>query len=510
MDIFRKYYSDNTDLNPGSGGDKISSDDLGGGLKVQRVKIQYGDDGFATDVSVANPLPVVGVVAATDGGGSLTVDGTVAISNLPSVQPVNDNGGSLTVDSLQLPSALDADGGLKTHVQNTVAVTGPLTDVQLRAAALPVSGPLTDAQLRASALPVAQSATVVIKADSAVNQTSALKVDGSGATQPISGTVAVSNLPATQPVSIAAVVPVSDNGGSLTTDTTQLPSTLGQKTSANSLGVVIASDQGSVAVTGPLTDSQIRATALPVSIAAVIPVSDNSGSLTVDAPVGTPLFVRLSDGAAAQIGQKAMAASLPVTIASDQSAVPVSGPLTDTQLRATAVPISAPTLTKGTQGNGFSTQDLKDAGRVAICLTAEFTFAQTAETLLTMTESRDGGATATFTSKLITSGKRLRIAAIFMEVESLGSGTAPQRAYLRLRVNTAGATIASSPLQGVWSCVNSTAVVKSGNQVSFMIPDGLEYLGDGTKTYGFTLETPDWVTATATGRAKITIILFEY
>jgi hypothetical protein len=55
------------------------------------------------------------------------------------------------------------------------------------------------------------------------------------------------------------------------------------------------------------------------------PVTDNAGSLTVDAPVGTPVFARLSDGAAALIGQKAMTASLPVTIASDQSAVPVSG-----------------------------------------------------------------------------------------------------------------------------------------------------------------------------------------
>jgi hypothetical protein len=31
----------------------------------------------------------------------------------------------------------------------------------------------------------------------------------------------------------------------------------------------------------------------------VVPVNDNAGSLTVDAPVGTPVFVRLSDGAAA-------------------------------------------------------------------------------------------------------------------------------------------------------------------------------------------------------------------
>lgn len=43
-------------------------------------------------------------------------------------------------------------------------------------------------------------------------------------------------------------------------------------------------------------------------------------------------------------GQQAMAASVPVVIASNQSAVPVSGPLTDTQLRATAVPVSVATI----------------------------------------------------------------------------------------------------------------------------------------------------------------------
>lgn len=41
----------------------------------------------------------------------------------------------------------------------------------------------------------------------------------------------------------------------------------------------------------------------------VVPITDNSGSLTVDAPVGTPAFVRLSDGAAA-------ITTLPVSLAS--------------------------------------------------------------------------------------------------------------------------------------------------------------------------------------------------
>lgn len=49
-----------------------------------------------------------------------------------------------------------------------------------------------------------------------------------------------------------------------------------------------------------------------------VPITDNSGSLTVDAPVGTPVFTRLSDGAAALVGQKAMSASLPAVLASDQ------------------------------------------------------------------------------------------------------------------------------------------------------------------------------------------------
>jgi len=42
--------ADNTQLNLGSGGDLISTDDLGAGLKVQRIKIQFGADGTATDV----------------------------------------------------------------------------------------------------------------------------------------------------------------------------------------------------------------------------------------------------------------------------------------------------------------------------------------------------------------------------------------------------------------------------------------------------------------------------
>lgn len=69
-------------------------------------------------------------------------------------------------------------------------------------------------------------------------------------------------------------------------------------------------------------------------IASMTPVQigDNSGSITVDAPVATPVFVRLSDGTDPLT-------TLPVSLASVPSHA-VTGPLTDTELRATAVPVS--------------------------------------------------------------------------------------------------------------------------------------------------------------------------
>lgn len=95
------------------------------------------------------------------------------------------------------------------------------------------------------------------------------------------GSVTIANVTVPTSVTVgntnAAPVPMSDAGGSITVD----------------------SAGGALSVTGPLTDTQLRAAAVPVT-----------GGLT-----DTQLRA---------------------------SAVPVSGPLTDTQLRATAVPVSGP------------------------------------------------------------------------------------------------------------------------------------------------------------------------
>src|SRR5690349_14711463 len=82
--------ADNTVLNAGSGGDVMSTDDLGA-FKVQRVKVQHGADGSATDVSSASPLPV-GLNTGTNALTSATRGSERALS----VQIVDSAGAQVT------------------------------------------------------------------------------------------------------------------------------------------------------------------------------------------------------------------------------------------------------------------------------------------------------------------------------------------------------------------------------------------------------------------------------
>ncbi len=77
--------ADNTQLNLGSGGDVIATDEIAG-VKHQRVKVEFGADGSATDVSPLNGLPTdlalddpqssYGSVASVAAGASADIDST--------------------------------------------------------------------------------------------------------------------------------------------------------------------------------------------------------------------------------------------------------------------------------------------------------------------------------------------------------------------------------------------------------------------------------------------------
>jgi len=99
--------ADNITLNQGASGDTLAADDIGG-VKHQRVKMTYGADGSATDVSPAAPLPTLDQGVASDGSnttttpltGSATFTGTSEQNNHADVMVscITDAAGTLYFD----------------------------------------------------------------------------------------------------------------------------------------------------------------------------------------------------------------------------------------------------------------------------------------------------------------------------------------------------------------------------------------------------------------------------
>ncbi len=112
--------ADNTRLNVGVNGDLIASDDIGG-VKHQLIKMEFGDDGTATQVSATNPLPVSsgGLTDAQIRATALPVSGTF----YPATQLIS-------AASLPLPTGAAIAANQQTNA---------LTDAQLRASAIQVT-----------------------------------------------------------------------------------------------------------------------------------------------------------------------------------------------------------------------------------------------------------------------------------------------------------------------------------------------------------------------------------
>jgi hypothetical protein len=167
-------------------------------------------------------------------------------------------------------------------VSGTVTASGPLTDTQLRASAVPVSGPLTDTQLRASAVPV--SGSVTANAGTNLN-TSLLALEAGG------------------------------NLAAIKADVDKIPAQ-GQALAAASMPVVLTAAQ----VTTLTPPAAITGFALDSTVA-----KDSSlTTLDTDLKAAQPRKIQDSAGASITVGQKVMATSLPVVLASDQSAVPTT------------------------------------------------------------------------------------------------------------------------------------------------------------------------------------------
>jgi hypothetical protein len=229
-------------------------------------------------------------------------------------------------------------------------------------------------------------------------------------------------------------------------------------------------------------------------------VTNNGGSATttlnLNSAVGTlPSVTKLGNapvsldemgGTALAAGQSTMAASIPVVIASNQTAVPVSSP------------VSAPQFVQ--IGNSTRTE----LRFYAVAAAAGTT---TTETAITLTKSSGTSSTTTGTSFVITSGKRFKIT--HLSVATRGNATATaQTTTFNFRVNTAGAvTTTSTPI--ILAARSATpATANAWDRYVITLPaDGLELVGDGTAQFGitaaatYTTNAPTW---------DVTMIGYEY
>ena len=239
--------------------------------------------------------------------GTVTIPGTYTLEKFLLITNVTDNIIIYEFDVNSLGGTVSAGGG-----NTTLALTYDTSAMssgdrlQIFVEEGTSSGGLTDSELRASAvLASVSSLPLPTGAATAANQTSGnssltsidgktpalvsgrMPVDGSGVTQPISGSVSITG-------TAAVSGPLTD---------AQLRA-------------------AAVSVSGPLTDTQLRATAVPVSGAVTANAGTNLNTSALALETGGNLAAINSKVPA--LGQAAMAASRPVVIASNQSALAVN------------------------------------------------------------------------------------------------------------------------------------------------------------------------------------------
>lgn len=244
--------ADNVTLNAGSGGAVAATDDVAG-VHFQRVKLVDGTadstaaiPGDATnglDVDVTRVIPGTSATHLGKAEDAAAANGDTGVALLTRRQD------SLTTD-------VSADGDYQ-FLKSTAA------------------GRVYASATVDAALPAGANTIGAVNLAQYTPASGRLPVDGSGVTQP-----------------------VSDGGGSLTVDgTVGVSGTVTVDSELTTADLDTGAGTDTRAVVGLVLAAS--GGGLLVGSANPMPVSDNSGSLTVDAPVGTPVFVRLSDGAAA-------------------------------------------------------------------------------------------------------------------------------------------------------------------------------------------------------------------
>lgn len=309
-----------------------------------------GTEAAALRVTLANDS--TGVLSVDDNGSSLTVDGTVT-----------GNQGTAAAGSSAWPVAI-------TNTADTVVKPGDAVNNAVRVNIVAGAGSGGAAQADKSSFvegttqftPVGGVFNETITADPTEDQAAAARITAKRAVhtnlRSSAGTeLATAGAPLRTDPTGSTAQPVTDNGGALTVDTAQLPAALvggrldvvvgaALPAGANNIGDVdVASVPAPLSTTGGGTEAAALRVTLANDSTGLLSVDDNAGSLTVDTPqlpaalVGGRLDANVGTwlgSTAPSVGQKTMANSLPVALASDQGAVGVSGTVTANQGTAAA------------------------------------------------------------------------------------------------------------------------------------------------------------------------------
>ena len=228
--------------------------------------------------------------------------------------------GAFRLQTIERPAGVPPDN--KYNTSGALIVDASSATVPISAVALPLpAGAATEATLATRATE-ATLALIKAKTDNLDVALSTRAVTGltdaelRASAVPISGVVAVTNFPATQPIS-AVALPLP--AGAATEATLALI-----KAKTANLDVALSTR----AVTG-LTDAELRAVAVPISAAALpLPAGAATEATLATRSTEATLATRLAEATFTArintLGQKTMANSTPVVIASDQASIPVA------------------------------------------------------------------------------------------------------------------------------------------------------------------------------------------
>jgi hypothetical protein len=427
------------------------------------------------------------------------------------------------------PGAVRLSDGAAFYKPTTPADTQPIS-----AASLPLpSGASTAA--KQPALGSAGAASADVLTVQGIASMTALKVDGSAVTQPVSGTVtatgpltdtqlrasnvgvSVNNFPTTASSSSVSVRCVNAAGSAFESCAGGSGGTTGQQTMANSAPVVIASDQSSVPIlqsqpartTGTLTSTTCPGTGC-VSVAttgygsATVTVS---GTYSVTAVFefstdgGTTYFPTTCTRTDAAVQETTTGAIVSVSRAWDCSVYAttnfrvrastfVSGSaavgftLTSAAVEAApTVSMIPPTLTLGTRpSTGITVQQIVDTSRANVSLTFSSTAPTTADTVVTALVKNINAATLGGAQSIVPSaGNTLRLQSAIVQIRATAATT--PWVLVTLRESGTATCTASSSVVAYLAAAGTAAVIGNTGTLAVSWPNGWQISEASTHSF---------------------------